>query len=69
MKNAKEIYVLSNGETVGCKDRVKVTREDGEVCTGVVIDIGKDFITVELDDDDLIDAFFSELKDVRLLKD
>lgn len=57
MDEAKMIQRLSNGELVAIEDKVQITTSDDEVCVGNIIDIGEE-----------LDVFFSELKDVRLIK-
>ena len=70
MDEAKLIWKLSNGELVAIGDKAQVTTSDDEVYVGNIVDIGETFITVELDYEigEELDAFFSELKDVRLVK-
>ena len=70
MDEAKMIWRLSNGELVAIEDRVEVTTSDDEVYVGNSIDIGETYITVENDykTGEELDVFFSELKDVRLIK-
>lgn len=70
MDEAKMIWKLSNGESVEIGDKVQVTTSDDEVYVGNIIDIAETYITVELDYEsgEELDAFFSELKDVRLVK-
>ena len=69
MDEAKMIWRLSNGELVAIEDKVQITTSD-EVYVGNIIDIGETYITVELDykTGEELDVFFSELKDVRLIK-
>ena len=70
MDEAKMIWRLSNGELVEIEDRVQVTTSDDEVYVGNIIDIGETYITIEIDykTGEELDIFFSELKDVRLVK-
>ena len=67
---AKMIWRLSNGELVAIEDNVQITTSDDEVYVGNIIDIGETYITVEIDYKTVeeLDVFFSELKDVRLIK-
>ena len=70
MDEAKMIWKLSNGELVAIEDKVQITTSDDEVYVGNIIDIGETYITVEIDykTGEELDVFFSELKDVRLVK-
>ena len=70
MDEAKMIWRLSNGELVAIEDRVEITTSDDEVYVGNIIDIGETYITAEIDykTGEELDVFFSELKDVRLVK-
>ena len=70
MDEAKMIWRLSNGELVAIEDRVEVITSDDKVYVGNIIDIGETYITVEIDykTGEELDVFFSELKDVRLIK-
>ena len=70
MDEAKMIWRLSNGELVAIDDKVQITTSDDEVYVGNIIDIGETYITVEIDykTGGELDVFFSELKDVRLVK-
>ena len=70
MDEAKMIWRLSNGELVAIEDRVEVITSDDEVYVGNIIDIGETYITVEIDykTGEELDVFFSELKDVKLIK-
>ena len=70
MDEAKMIWKLSNGELVAIEDKVQITTSDDEVYVGNIIDIGETYITVELNykTSEELDVFFSELKDVRLIK-
>ena len=70
MDEAKMIWRLSNGELVAIEDKVQITTSDDEVYVGNIIDIGETYITVELNykTSEELDVFFSELKDVRLIK-
>ena len=70
MDEAKMIWKLSNGELVAIEDKVQITTSDDEVYVGNIIDIGETYITVEIDYKTVeeLDVFFSELKDVRLIK-
>ena len=70
MNEAKMIWRLSNGELVAIEDKVQITTSDDEVYVGNIIDIGKTYITIEIDykTGEELDVFFSELKDVRLVK-
>lgn len=70
MDEAKMIWRLSNGELVAIEDKVQITTSDDEVYVGNIIDIGETYITVEIDykTGEELDVFFSELKDVRLIK-
>ena len=70
MDEAKMIWRLSNGELVAIEDKVQITTSDDEVYVGNIIDIGETYIAVELDykTGEELDVFFSELKDVRLVK-
>ena len=70
MDEAKMIWRLSNGELVAIEDRVEVITSDDKVYVGNIIDIGETYITAELDykTGEELDVFFSELKDVRLIK-
>ena len=70
MDEAKMIWRLSNGELVAIEDRVEVITSDDKVYVGNIIDIGETYITVEIDYKTVeeLDVFFSELKDVRLIK-
>ena len=70
MDEAKMIWRLSNGELVAIEDKVQITTSDDEVYVGNIIDIGETCITVEIDykTGEELDIFFSELKDVRLVK-
>ena len=70
MDEAKMIWRLSNGELVAIEDRVEVITSDDKVYVGNIIDIGETYITVEIDykTGEELDVFFSELKDVRLVK-
>ena len=70
MDEAKMIWRLSNGELVEIEDKVQITTSDDEVYVGNIIDIGETYITAELDykTGEELDVFFSELKDVRLIK-
>ena len=70
MDEAKMIWRLSNGELVEIEDKVQITTSDDEVYVGDIIDIGETYIVVEIDyktGEGLV-VFFSELKDVRLIK-
>ena len=55
---------------VAIEDKVQITTSDDEVYVGNIIDIGGTYITVEIDykTGEELDVFFSELKDVRLIK-
>ena len=70
MDEAKMIWRLSNGELVAIEDRVEVITSDDKVYVGNIIDIGETYITAELNykTGEELDVFFSELKDVRLVK-
>ena len=70
MNEAKMIWRLSNGELVAIEDKVQITTSDDEVYVGNIIDIGETYITVENDykTGEELDVFFSELKDVKLIK-
>ena len=70
MDEAKMIWRLSNGELVAIEDRVEVITSDDKVYVGNIIDIGETYITAEIDykTGEELDVFFSELKDVRLVK-
>ena len=70
MDEAKIVWRLSNGELVAIEDKVQITISDDEVYVGNIIDIGETYITVELNykTSEELDVFFSELKDVRLIK-
>ena len=70
MDEAKIVWRLSNGELVAIEDKVQITTSDDEVYVGNIIDIGETYITVELNykTSEELDVFFSELKDVRLIK-
>lgn len=70
MDEAKIVWRLSNGELVAIEDKVQITISDDEVYVGNIIDIGETYITVENDykTGEELDVFFSELKDVRLIK-
>ena len=70
MDEAKMIWRLSNGELVAIEDRVEVITSDDKVYVGNIIDIGETYITVEIDykTGEELDVFFSELKDVKLIK-
>ena len=70
MDEAKMIWRLSNGELVAIEDKVQITTSDDEVYVGNIIDIGEIYITAEIDykTGEELDVFFSELKDVRLIK-
>ena len=70
MDEAKMIWKLSNGELVAIEDKVEITTSDEKVYVGNIIDIGETYITVEIDykTGEELDVFFSELKDVRLIK-
>ena len=70
MDEAKMIWRLSNGELVAIEDKVQITTSDDEVYVGNIIDIGETYIVVEIDykTGEELDVFFSELKDVRLVK-
>ena len=70
MDEAKMIWRLSNGELVAIEDKVQITTSDDEVYAGNIIDIGETYITIEIDykTGEELDVFFSELKDVRLVK-
>ena len=70
MDEAKMIWRLSNGELVEIEDRVEVITSDDKVYVGNIIDIGETYITVEIDykTGEELDVFFSELKDVKLIK-
>ena len=52
------------------EDKVQITTSDDEVYVGNIIDIGETYITIEIDykTGEELDVFFSELKDVRLVK-
>lgn len=68
MDEAVMIWKLSNGEIVVIGDKVVVTEEDNTKISGNVIDIAETYITLELEDGNEFDSFFSELKDVRVVK-
>ena len=70
MDEAKMIWRLSNGELVAIEDRIEVITSDDKVYVGNIIDIGETYITTELDykTGEELDVFFSELKDVKLIK-
>ena len=70
MDEAKMIWRLSNGELVEIEDKVQITTSNDEVYVGNIIDIGETYIVVEIDykTGEGLDVFFSELKDVRLIK-
>ena len=70
MDEAKMIWRLSNGELVAIEDRVEITTSDDEVYVGNIIGSGETDITAELDykTGEEVDVFFSELKDLRLVK-
>ena len=69
MDEARRVYMLSNGEVVGINDKVKVvTNHEGEFI-GEVVDIAETYITISLlDESGELDTYYSELKDVRLIK-
>ena len=71
MDEAKIVWRLSNGELVAIEDKVQITTSDDEVYVGNIIDIGETYITVEIDykTGEELDVLFSELKDVRLIKE
>ena len=71
MENAKKVYVLSNGELVSMGDLVKVNTNDGTLIIKVNA-IDETFIAGIIlngeESDTSFDAYFSDLKDVRVLK-
>ena len=71
MENAKKVYVLSNGELVSMGDLVKVNTNDGTLIIKVNA-IDETFITGIIlngeEADTSFDAYFSDLKDVKVLK-
>ena len=68
MDEAKMAYVLSNDEIVKIGDKVEITEDDNTKNSGNVIDIAETYITLELEEGGEFDAYFSELKDVRVVK-
>ena len=68
MDEAKMAYVLSNDEIVKIGDKVEITEDDNTKTSGNVIDIAETYITLELEEGGEFDAYFSELKDVRVIK-
>ena len=70
MYEVKIILILLNGQFVSIEYKVQITTSDDEVYVGNIIDIGETYITVEIDykTGEELDVLFSELKDVRLIK-
>lgn len=68
MNKAKMKYILSNGELVSIGDKVYIETNRSENYKGNIIDIGETYITIKQMDDFDFDAYFSELKDVRIIK-
>lgn len=69
MNNAKKIFLLANEEMVSIGDEVQIIRKNNESCIGNIIDIGETFITIKLEDESgEFDSYFSELKDIRVIK-
>ena len=68
MDEAKMAYVLSNDEIVKIGDNVEITEDDSTKTSGNVIDIAETYITLELEEGGEFDVYFSELKDVRVIK-
>ncbi len=67
MNNAKCIWLLANGEFVSLGDNIQVD-DRREVHIVRVTDIGETYITGELNTGVEFDAYFKELKDVKVLK-
>lgn len=67
MDKAKSIWLLSNGEFVSVGDNIQV--DDGRAVYIVkVTDVGETYITGKLNTGGEFDAYFKELKDVRVIK-
>lgn len=67
MNNAKCIWILSNGESVCIGDNIQI--DNGrEVYRACVTDIGENYICGKTSTDEEFDAYFKELKDVRVIK-
>lgn len=67
MENAKSVWLLSNGEYVCIGDYVQI--DNGySVYKVKVTDIGKTYITGEISTGGEFDAYFSELKDIKVIK-
>lgn len=49
-------------------DKVEITEDDNTKTSGNVIDIAETYITLELEEGGEFDAYFLELKDVRVIK-
>ena len=69
MKEAKHCYILSNGVSVVVGDRVELIATNGERYIGDIYDMTENSISCTLTDGTgEAGFFFSELEDVRLLK-
>lgn len=69
MEKAKFSYELSNGVRVNVGDNVIITMDKDDYI-GDIYDIGEDFISINLYDDEgnhngELDAFFSDIQDVQ----
>ena len=69
MNAAKHFYILSNGVSVTCGDVVDLLATNGERYIGDIYDMTENSISCTLTDGTgEAGFFFSELKDVRLVK-
>lgn len=67
MDKAKSMWLLSNGEFVSVGDNIRV--DNGrEVYILQVTDIGETYITGNISIGGEFDAYFSELKDIKVIK-